>query len=663
MLLYVASQRAAIGMVPTQQQIVFERFFDESGGMQLVVHAPFGGRINRAWGLAMRKRFCRSFDFELQASADDDGFILSLGPQHSFPIESLFPMLRTDNVQNLLEQAILAVPMFQVRWRWNVTRALLVARQRNGKKVPPALQRFRSEDLLTAVFPKLTGCQENITGDHELPDHPLAQQTMHDCLHEALDLEGLSNVLGRIESGEITLVPRDSREPSPFAYELLNANPYAFLDGGEVQERRARAVATRRSLNIENVSDLGRLDPAAIEQVIDEAQPLVRNADELHDVLLSRVLLTLPMEGNVDMPPISAEWREFYDELARNGRAATATFSADRIAWVAAERWPAVQTLFPDATAVPPLTTPAAIVEERTPAEVRIAAIRGWLEVSGPTTDAETASLLGVTVDQAAAALEALEGEGLILRGRFRPDRADTEWCHRRLLARIHRLTMAGLRREIEPVDIGVYLRYLHHHHGLLGEARRTGTNGLYETVAQLQGIDLPAICWERDVLSSRLTGYRGEWLDELCLTGEVAWGRLYPKPRDPQKSRPMAAITRIAPVSLFLREDRTWLAGHDESTTDPLMLTGVAQDVFGLLQQRGAMFATDLLAALPLLPTQLDAALGELVVRGLITSDGSAGLRSLVRVSASGETPDDDRRRKSARIVRRRRVAGFSGR
>ena len=260
-LLYIASQRAAIGLVPTQRQVVFERFFDESGGMQLVVHAPFGSRINRAWGFAMRKRFCRSFDFELQATADDDGFILSLGPQHSFPIESLFPMLRTDNVQNLLEQALLDVPMFQVRWRWNVTRALLVARQRNGKKVPPALQRFRSDDLLTSVFPKLTGCQENITGDHVLPDHPLVQQTMHDCLHEALDLEGLCEVLGRIERSEIALTPRDSREPSPFAYELLNANPYAFLDGGEVQERRTRAVATRRSLNIESVSDLGSARP------------------------------------------------------------------------------------------------------------------------------------------------------------------------------------------------------------------------------------------------------------------------------------------------------------------------------------------------------------------------------------------------------------------
>ena len=257
---YVAAQQAAVGMVPTQTEVIFERFFDESGGMQLVVHAPFGGRINRAWGLAMRKRFCRSYDFELQASADDDGFILSLGPQHSFPIESLFPMLRADNVQKLLEQALIAVPMFHLRWRWNVTRSLQVSRMRNGKKVPPAIQRFRSEDMLTAVFPKLTGCQEEHTGDHEIPDHPLVNQTMHDCLTEALDLDGLLDVLGRVERGEITFIAKDTREPSPFAYELLNANPYAFLDGGEIQERRARAVATRRSVSVETMEDLGRLD-------------------------------------------------------------------------------------------------------------------------------------------------------------------------------------------------------------------------------------------------------------------------------------------------------------------------------------------------------------------------------------------------------------------
>jgi ATP-dependent Lhr-like helicase len=699
-LTYVAAQHAAIGLVPTQTRIVFERFFDESGGMQLVVHAPFGGRINRAWGLAMRKRFCRSFDFELQASADDDGFILSLGPQHSFPIESLFGMLRPDNVRNLLEQALLAVPTFHLRWRWNATRALQVARQRNGKKVPPALQRFRSEDLLTAVFPKLTGCQENITGDHEIPDHPLIHQTVDDCLHEALDLDGLIDVLQRVETGDVTFVPRDTREPSPFAYELLNANPYAFLDGGEIQERRARAVATRRSLTIDSVRDLGRLDPAAIEQVIAEAQPLVRSADELHDVLLSRILLPVGAEASAcddEMrgPPGAEESRvsckiqicnlqfaicnlqslqPYLDELIFSGRAAIVHHAHTCTTWVAAERWPTVLAMFPDAVASPPLIVPDTVRDEWTSIDARVAAVRGLVEVCGPVTAEEIAASIGITTDQAFAALEALEGEGAVLRGTFRefglddtgseskiqnPKSKTPEWCHRRLLARIHRLTMAGLRRDIEPVDVPTYLRFLFRHHGATSETRRSGANGLFETLGQLQGLDIPSVAWERDILPLRISPYRGEWLDELCLTGEAAWGRLYPPPRDPQKSRPMASITRVAPVSIFLRDDLSWLAGaDDESVPD---LSSPAQQVLELLHSGGAMFATDLLAESGLLPAQLDDVLGELVSRGLLTSDGFAGLRNLVRVTAGGESSPTNGH--GPKTVRRRRSTSSAGR
>jgi ATP-dependent Lhr-like helicase len=706
-LTYVAAQKAAIGLVPTQTRIVFERFFDESGGMQLVVHAPFGGRINRAWGLAMRKRFCRSFDFELQASADDDGFILSLGPQHSFPIESLFGMLRPDNVRNLLEQALLAVPTFHLRWRWNATRALQVARQRNGKKVPPALQRFRSEDLLTAVFPKLTGCQENITGDHEIPDHPLIQQTVDDCLHEALDLDGLIDVLRRVETGDITFVPRDTREPSPFAYELLNANPYAFLDGGEIQERRARAVATRRSLTIDSVRDLGRLDPAAIGQVIAEAQPLVRSADELHDVLLSRILLPVGAEASAcdeEMrgPPGAEESRDgckvqicnlqfavcnlqslqpYLDELICSGRAASVRYSHARSAWVAAERWPAVQAMFPDAVATPRLAVPDTVRDEWTSIDARVTAVRGLVDVCGPATAQQVADLIGITQEQAFAALEALEGEGTVLRGCFRephgPQNADSsttdlstlnsppstldspEWCHRRLLARIHRLTMAGLRREIEPVDVPIYFRFLFRHHGVTSETRRSGANGLFETLGQLQGLDIPAVAWERDILPLRLSPYRGEWLDELCLTGEAGWGRLYPPPRDHEKSRPMASITRVAPISVFLRDDLWWLAGADDGPAPDL--SSPAQLVLELLHSGGAMFATDLLTESGLLPAQLDDVLGELVSRGLLTSDGFAGLRNLVRVTAGGESSPANGR--GLKTVRRRRSTSSTGR
>jgi ATP-dependent Lhr-like helicase len=697
---YIAAQQAALGVVPTQTQVVFERFFDDSGGMQLVVHAPFGGRINRAWGLAMRKRFCRSFDFELQATADDDGFILSLGPQHSFPIESLFPLLRTDNVRNLLEQALLVLPLFHLRWRWNVSRALQLERTRHGKKVPPALQRFRAEDLLTAVFPKLTGCQEEHTGDHVIPDHPLIRQTVDDALHEALDLEALVEILGRVERGEITFIARDTREPSPFAYELLNAYPYAFLDGGEIQERRARMVETQRVLSIESVRDLGKLDPAAIQAVIEEAQPLVRDADELHDLLLSRYLLPTSPGENPDAALLPA-WEPMLESLIEERRAARVRYGPGRCGWVAAERWPAVQLLFPDACADPPLAAPPGIELPSDAAGVLVALLRGLMETAGPLTAAEIAGRLGVDLPAVAAALEALEGEGALLRGHFRErilsretdirsdgtrsqdrgaieaglldngpcsfeppsasldPRPSTEWCHRRLLQRIHRLTVSGLRREIEPVDVATYWRLLARRHGLVEDSLPPGPDGVFEVIGCLQGLDLPSMAWEQAILPARVADYRREWLDELCLKGEVGWGRLYPPPRDPDRSRPLAALTRSIPISLFLREDLPWLAAGVPGRLDDL--SSVARQVYDLLAARGAMFTTDLLAAANLLPAQLDDVLGELVARGLATCDGFAGLRALIRDAEDESPPADDRRR--PRLVRRRRAAVTAGR
>ena len=721
MVTYVAAQQAAIGLVPTQDRVIFERFFDETGGMQLVVHAPFGARINRAWGLAMRKRFCRSFDFELQATADDDGFILSLGPQHSFPIESLFPMLRQDNVQNLLEQAILAVPMFQLRWRWNATRSLLVARQKNGKKVPPALQRFRSDDLLTAVFPRLTGCQENITGDHILPDHPLVEQTMYDCLNEALDIEGLLTLLARVERGEIQFIARDTREPSPFSYELLNANPYAFLDGGEAQERRARAVQTRRSLSVNDVRDLGHLNPEAIAQVVAESQPVVRNADELHDVLLSRIVL-----------PVSHDWVSCFCELRDSGRAAEITLPNGQPAWVATERWPAARLVYKQAVCSPPLQVPSTVRQDWEEIEALVATIRGYVEFSGPVTASEIAAEMGLGESAVFACLEAIEGEGTVLRGRFRPNcrvgnpacpspeedsprrhggtekkevgstsvgrahlpvqvdqlscsstlppnpspggrgelefslisasvppclrgessQPPIEWCHRRLLSRIHRLTVAGLRREIEPVDVPVFMRYLTRHQMLWPESRRSGSNAVYDVITQLQGLDIAAAAWETDILPLRVADYKREWLDELSLTGEVTWGRLYPPARDPEKARPSASLTRVAPVSICLREDLPWLLATAAETSLET-LGSQAQEVVQILSQRGAVFATDLLQWCRMLPSQLDDVLGELVTRGWVTADGFSGLRSLIR---DGDTSGGHSSGRGPKVVRHRR-------
>jgi len=710
---YVASEMAAVGLVPTQKRVIFERFFDETGGMQMVVHAPFGARITHAWGLAMRKRFCVSFDFELQATADDDGFILSLGPQHSFPLESMFPMLTPQNLRELLEIAILRIPMFQIRWRWNVNRALLVLRRDKGKKVPPALQRFRSDDLLTACFPLLTGCQENVTAeDLVLPDHPLVQQTMHDCLHEALDFDGLSEVLRQIQTGEIELIARDTREPSPFSYELLNSSPYAFLDGGEVAERRARMVSTRRSLTVDSLSDLSRLDPLAIEQVIREATPLIRNADELHDVLLSRVMVLseelqehaalldelvrqrratrfvlrtnertekrtrsqallgnglseapLPeSSGRVDAIPVEDRGREAelpnarsQAELGNECASECASESASAASYCCcADRLPAVRAMFPDAAFEPLIDVPDGVRTDWTDIDARIVVVRGLMEVAGPLTGAEVAARTGMSVNQADATLEALEGEGAVMRGKFRSAatrrwdadvgellrnsppscgatrQQETEWCHRRLLARIHRLTMDGLRKEIEPVSVDVYLKFLAQLHGLSTNPKRAGSNGLFEVVSMLQGLDIPAVAWERDILPARLSRYQSESLDELCLTGEVGWGRLYPPPRDPERSGSPANLTRVAPVSLFLREDLNWLTAFNAGSTDDA-ISLPAHRLRTLLAERGAMFGSDLRKQLEVSGTELDDVLGELISRGLLTADGFAGLRQFL--------------------------------
>lgn len=639
---YCTAQKEAIGLLPTQKKIVFERFFDESGGMQLVVHAPFGGGINRAWGFSMRKRFCRSFDFELQATADDDGYILSLGPQHSFPIESLFPMLTSNNARGLLEQAVLTVPMFQIRWRWNVTRALLVLKFRNGNKVPPALQRFRADDLLTAVFPKLTGCQEEHTGDHEVPDHPLAIQTMQDCLTEIIDIDGLERTLREVEKGEITLIARDTREPSPFSYELLNSNPYAFLDGGEAQERRARAVSTRRSLTVESVNDLGHLDPEAISQVRQEAEPLIRSADELHDALMIRGAI----------PVVEAEsWSAFYQELEQEQRASTTRFPNGETAWVATERIPMMRSIFPETIFEPECPIPESVRQEWDVIEARITYVRGLMEICGPVTASQLAKRLSLTPQQTFVILEALEGEGVVLRGKFtfgsfKPTEEidetkaepttepEIEWCHRRLLARIHRLTLLGLRQQIEPVEVSTFMRFLFRHHGLHPGTERTGSNGLFEVLQLLQGIDSSAVAWERDLLAARLKDYQSGWLDELCLTGEIGWGRLYPPKQDEMSEGPTASFTRVMPISFWLREDLSWLTGNKNSSLTH-RLSGPAEEVQEILKNAGAKFFRELLSETSMLPGHLKAALGELVARGLVTADGVEGLRNLINEKA----------------------------
>lgn len=659
---YVNVQRVATGMVPTQKRLFFERFFDESGGMQLVVHAPFGTRINRAWGLAMRKCFCRSFDFELQAAAGDNGVVLSLGPQHSFPLEQMYTLVRSSVARDMLVQAMLAVPFFTTRWRWNVTRALAVRRWEGGRRVPPPLQRFRADDLLSAVFPAQTACQENVTGDIEVPDHPLVRQTMDDCLFEACDLEGWLDILRQIESKEIEVVGLDTREPSPFSHELLNANPYAFLDDAPLEERRARAVSLRRTLSPEIMRDLARLDPAAIERVRAEAWPVVRDADELHDTLLSLGVLPAA-EG--------ASWQTWFEELCAAGRAAVCHGSAAGAMWVTAERWPLAQSLWPEARSEPTLGAVPGVRVEWDREDAILEIVRGRLDCSGPVTANGLGYLLGIDAGEILRALLNLEMQGFVLRGKFTPeatrrnatDDLDIEWCERRLLSRIHRLTLDGLRRQIEPVPSEQFMRFLVRHQHAAPATRLRGQAGLLEAIEQLQGFEAPAGHWEKFLLPARVEDYDPAWLDMLTLTGYVAWGRLCPTRRPEDRTRAAKPLTRNIPITLMLRRDLPWLLAQDAPAGRPAAPPAPGQDLFAsgspgaaepavlaslggnaqaaweALRKHGALFADQLARLIQALPVQVEDALGELAAAGLVTCDGFAPLRSIIGGAATRKT------------------------
>jgi ATP-dependent helicase Lhr and Lhr-like helicase len=646
---YVLSGRAVLGTVPTQATIVAERFFDESGGMQLVIHAPFGGRINKAWGLALRKRFCVTFDFELQAAATDNGLVISLGEKHSFPLESVFGYLHSHTVREVLLHAVLAAPMFATRWRWNASRSLALLRFSNGKKVPPQIQRMKAEDLLAAVFPDAIACQDNMTGERErrIPDHPLVQETLRDCLTEAMDVEGLTEVLQRIETGAIRCVAIDTPTPSSFSHEILNANPYAFLDDAPLEERRARAVELRRTLPAELAGEVGALDAGAIDEVVRESWPVVRDADELHDALLTLVW--------VPSAEVSG-WQQFMPELTRAGRAAelTAIDGEDRIiGWAAAEHAADVaRTLTGDG-------------DERT----LDAIVMGWMESVGPTTAQELSARLHLPKGSVEASLVRLEGQGQVLRGLFRashllPGAVEPapEWCHRRLLARIHRRTIGRLRKEIEPVATADFMRFLFQWQHVAPGSRQHGEAGLLEVVKQLAGFEAAASSWDSQLLRVRTGKYEPALLDRLCLSGAVSWGRLSPHPRlTDQAVREQARRimpTSVAPISLFPRQEGEWLleAFLDDfwNSPDPFgALSAVAQNIRRALEERGASFFSDLMAATGHLPAEVEEGLWELVAAGLVTADGFDNLRALM----------DPRRRRAEGRERARRPRHAAGR
>ncbi|MFZ3216335.1 MAG: DEAD/DEAH box helicase, partial [Candidatus Acidiferrales bacterium] len=589
---YIVEGRAVLRAVPTQTTVVAERFFDESGGMQLVIHAPFGGRINKAWGLALRKRFCRSFNFELQAAATDNGLNISLSDQHSFPLADVFHFLQSASLEPLLEQAVLTSPIFTTRWRWVVGRSLALLRFMGGKKVPPPIQRMRSDDLLAAVFPQALACQENISGDIEIPDHPLARETMKDALTEAMDVAGLKTVLLDIAAGRIRCVAVDTPVPSQFSHEILNANPYAYLDDAPLEERRARAVEMRRMLPEAVLSEIGRLDPAAIAEVRAEAWPDVRDADELHDVLLE--LVVLPEDSAtaaVAAQPVS-QWAGHFDELIAAGRAARVR-CGDRAYWVAAERTKSFAAIFPTAN----IDARLAEIESQQPSrdDALFACITGWLAHLGPVTIPGLAGFLGVAAPDVEKPILHLEAAGSVLRGQFTDQAAnssaeETEWCDRRLLARIHRLTLGSLRKQIQPVNAAQFMRWLLRWQHVTPETRLLGERGTLEALQQLQGFEAPANAWEQKILARRIANYDPNVLDRLCLTGAVGWGRLSAHPAtlaDHSGGIRRVLPTSVAPLTFFIREDADWMISR-HAADGP----GESHEIAGLSEAARAVLA-----------------------------------------------------------------------
>jgi ATP-dependent Lhr-like helicase len=544
--------------------VILERFFDESGGMQLVVHAPFGSKINRAWGLALRKRFCVGFGFELQAAANEESIVLSLGPQHSFPLADVFDYLQPATARGVLVQALLASPLFETRWRWNVQRALLLERSRGGKRVPPPILRMRANDLLAAAFPQVLACNETRPpGDIAVPmEHPIVAQTVEDCLTEAMDVDGFLEVLRGLKDGSIERVAVDAAEPSAFSRGILSAQPYSFLDDAPLEERRTQAVFSRRVADVRTIDALGDLDPAAIARVREEAWPRPSDAEEVHEALLWMGYATVEE---------AAPWTPWIETLASAGR-----IVREGGRWFAAEA-------------------------PRDPKAV----LRGRMEALGP-------------VESDDPLLVELESEGAVLRTRIAGRGA---WCDRRLLARIHRYTLDRLRREIEPVTAAQFLRFLACWQHADPAHVREGPRGVAEVVAKLSGFEVAAAAWEGTVLPARVRDYRREWLDQLTLSGEVAWLRLWGSGAAPIRSTPIALVPRA--------ELESWLSLPDPEAERVPSEDG--RDVHAVLHRRGAMFLQEIGRAAGMSAALVEDGLSSLVARGLATCDAFNGLRWLV--------------------------------
>jgi len=644
---YLEAGRRVLGALPTTRRIVIERFFDEVEGMQIVVHAPYGGGVNRALGLALRKRFCVTFDFELQAAADDDTVTVALGPQHSFPLAEVATMVRSGSVTEVLTQAVLAHPMLQARWRWNCTRALVVPRARGGQRRPIHLQRMDAEDVMAATWPALAACQENApAGPIAVPDHVLVRQTVHDCLHEALDVDGLVALLADLEHGRVSVHLVETTEPSPLAHGILSGKPYTYLDGAPLEERRSRAVPIRRGLDLllDPAVDLGPLDPPAVAQVLGALRPSPRDPDELHDLLLSL--------GRCR--PVPA-WAGLFSALVASGRAVALPAEAlsgpgltpdlengagdggacDRgegtveCDWVAAERLDRADVRGDDAVAS--------------------AVVSGHLDCCGPVSVAQLVdrgelpcgTLRGAPMSESRArvALARLETAGSAVAT------PDGRWCARHLLVRLHAASRSRRRRGVEPVPIADLVRFLGRWHHVEPGFQLEGRAGVLAAVELLQGWHAPADEWERSVLPARVLGYQAAWLDELCLAGDVAWGRLAPRDGGPggagdARRRGAATPTPSTPLSLVLRTDLEWMLGAIRGdSAPPAPLAGASADVLEVLAARGACFRAELAPLSGRLPVEVDEGLWDLVARGIATADAFSAVRALLAARARGRS------------------------
>ena len=623
---YLAAAKAALGILPSQDTIIFERFFDETGDMHLVIHSPYGSRINRAWGLSLRKRFCRKFNFELQAAAMEDSIVLSLGATHSFPLEEVADYLKAETVRDILVQALLDAPMFPTHWRWNANIALAVPRNRNGKKVPAYFQRNDAEDLVSVVFPDQLACFENIAGKREVPDHPLVNQTIHDCLTDLMDIEGLENLLRCITQGEVNIVCKDLNGPSPLAQAILNARPYAFLDDAPAEERRTLAVQQRRFADPQSASELAHLDAAAIERVKQEAWPSPRDVDELHDALVLLGFIT--DEELANFVKTNSNTNSYLNHLLNEQRATQLQLTDTHSIWVAAERLHELQLLWPDKQHELKITP---VIDSKNQSFNKEDAlreiIRSRLEGLGPVTAQQLAMHLALDITDIDHALLALEGEGFAIRGQFTSNAAQLEWCERRLLARIHRYTIKSLRNEIKPVSVSAFMRFLFHWHHL--DDKMESKDALLDIVQQLEGFSIPAAAWESDILPSRMSFYLPDWMDSLCNSGRVNWMRIT---SGNSNGKAKASPISITPIALMLRQHvSAWL---NKSGNDSPELPTNAQTLVNLLKHKGALFFDDLVNESHLLRSQVETALGQLVAAGLVTSDSFIGLRALVTPS-----------------------------